>query len=128
MPELPQEDEPFCAPLLNLNLREEEVIDFEGYKKSIDRGYSPLFARPRSFSEPKGAERYIPYAFTIEDAFHNQPWVGEKSPPRDPLPSAFETLPEESASPEPGSPARDQLDMIDDVIEEPGRHDLVSQS
>jgi len=119
-----------------LNFRD-DIIDFEDYKKSVDRGHTRVFGRPRSFSEPKGAERFIraerniPYPFTIENA--RQSFIGERSPPREPVPVPFEEVevntPITEDYPEPGSPARNQLDMIDEVaLEVPGQHTVVSQS
>lgn len=60
--------------LADLNLPENDVIDFETYKKNLD--LPKCYARARSFSEPCGTERYIAYN-SLENAFNQQAWVGE---------------------------------------------------
>jgi len=64
---------PTYPPVLNLG--NEELVDFEAYKNSIDRQHTQFY-RPRSFSDPKGCERYVQYPFTIEDAIQ-QNRIGE---------------------------------------------------
>lgn len=97
-----------------LNLPEEEVIDFENYKKSLDQHI--IVSRPRSFSDPSGSERYIPYNQTLESAFNAVNWVGERPELRSP-----ELKPETpSEDQEPGTPRLTCSTLYSDVSE-PGQ-------
>jgi len=57
---------------LDLNLPEEDVIDFETYKNNLDA--PKMYTRCRSFSEPSGSMRHIAYQ-SMEDAFNNKTLV-----------------------------------------------------
>lgn len=108
-----------------LNLGNDELLDFEAYKNNIERQHTQFF-RPRSFSDPKGSERYIQYPYTIADAIQNQ-HIGE---PPESFTMPLNVLPRHLAHEnldnfhEPGSPNRNQLDMIEDMMQvqvvEPG--------
>jgi len=50
-----------------LNLEAEQIADFEGFKTNIDCQRYNRYFRPRSFSDPKGLQRFAQYPFTIED-------------------------------------------------------------
>jgi len=104
-----------------LNLEENELVDFEVYKTHVERAHTQYF-RPRSFSDPKGCERYVQYPFTIEDAIQTKR-IGE-SPEMFTMP--LNVVPTVAAEmydnmPEPGSPHHSQFDLIGDVVHaEPG--------
>merc|ERR1719354_919257 len=104
-----------------LHLEENELVDFEVYKTHVERAHTQYF-RPRSFSDPKGCERYVQYPFTIEDAIQTKR-IGE-SPDMFTMP--LNVVPTVAAEiyddmPEPGSPHHSQLNLNGDVAHaEPG--------
>jgi len=113
---------PSYTPVLNLG--HEELLDFEAYKANIERQYTQFF-RPRSFSDPQGCERYVQYPqYTMEDAMNR---IGETPEVYtvqnlNSLPSKLVHEERLDEIHEPGSPVRNKLELIEDLmnIEGPG--------
>lgn len=112
---------PSYTPVLNLG--HEELLDFEAYKANIERQHTQFF-RPRSFSDPQGCERYVQYPYTMEDAMNR---IGENPElysiqNLNSLPSNLVHNEQLDEIHEPGSPVRNKLDLIEDLmnVEGPG--------
>merc|ERR1719273_522338 len=105
---------------LDLNLPEEDVIDFETYKNNLDA--PKMYTRCRSFSEPRGSMKRIPYSQSMEDAFNNKTLViGELPMNISPVLAAVATGCEDIDEyvNQPGSPS--DLNQFDLSQNEPGQ-------
>lgn len=109
------------SELEDLDLPSNDVIDFETYKTNLE--LPKCYARPRSFSEPCGAEKYIAYD-SLETSF-NDAWVGELPIQMSPVLTAMTTQgnadefdeKETDYSDQPGSPTHVNFSLQN----EPGR-------
>jgi len=106
---------PSFTPVLNLG--HEELLDFEAYKANIERQHTPFF-RPRSFSDPQGCERYVQYPYAMGDAMNR---IGENpemytAQNLNSLPSKLVHEERLDEIHEPGSPVRNKLDLIEDLM------------